>query len=51
MVIEFVFHHRFSAILVMQCMANFMGVKRLLLAFKTGTQVIAITQQVAHQAK
>ncbi len=40
LVIEFVFHYRFSAILVLKIMPNFIDVQ---LVLKTGKQVIAIT--------
>ncbi len=45
---EFVFHHRFSAILFMEVMPNFKNVQRLQLVFKNSIQVAAITKQVAH---
>ncbi len=43
LLIEFVFHHRFNAILVMRTMPIFMDVQRLQLVFKTSIQAIALT--------
>ncbi len=44
LVIEFVLHHRFSAILVMLIIPNFMDVQRLEVVFKTSIQFTALTR-------
>ncbi len=43
LVIEFVFHYRFSVFLVLKIMRNFIDVQRLQLVLKTGIQAKAVT--------